>query len=346
MKKRLSNVMLGFLSLLLLLSGCTNEAAFVSDISTYAGSYVESSIEESTEISTESSFETSEDSFEVYDASEVESVTVETFDISDIPEYSGTAYVIINDNIPYFTDDEITTVSFEEYGDLDSLGRCTVAYACIGFDLMPTEERGDISSIYPTGWVQAQYSSVDGGYLYNRCHMIGYQLTGENANEKNLITGTRYMNVEGMLPFENMVADYIEETDYHVMYRVTPIFIDDNLLASGVLMEAYSVEDDGDGILFCVYCYNVQPGIEIDYATGESYEASSSSQEADSVESSDAETTTTNSTTYILNTNTMKFHYSSCSSVSKMSESNKQEYSGTRDELISQGYEACGNCTP
>ena len=165
---------------------------------------------------------------------------------------------------------EITKESFESYGELDELSRCTECIASIGKDLMPTEERGKIGSIKPTGWNYAKYDFVDGKYLYNRCHLIGFQLTGENANEKNLITGTRYLNVKGMLPFENMVADYVRETDNHVMYRVTPVFEEDNLLASGVLMEAYSVEDDGNGIEFCVYCYNVQPGVTIDYKTGSS----------------------------------------------------------------------------
>ncbi|MBQ8689535.1 MAG: DNA/RNA non-specific endonuclease [Clostridia bacterium] len=194
--------------------------------------------------------------------------------LDEIPEFNGyDAYVPINGNVPFFTEDEIVSTSFEEYSELDSLGRCGVTVACIGIDIMPTEERGDINSVYPSGWEQAKYDTdiVPGGYLYNRCHLIGWQLTGENANKKNLITGTKYINIEGMLPFENMVADYVKDYENHVMYRVTPIFDGSNLLASGVLMEAYSVEDDGAGIEFCVYCYNVQPGIFIDYATGESY---------------------------------------------------------------------------
>ncbi len=189
-----------------------------------------------------------------------------------LPEYTGSPYIIVNDNTPFFTETDKTTVSFERYGELDSLGRCTAAYANVGKDLMPTEKRGSIGSVKPTGWQTAKYDNVDGKYLYNRCHLIGYQLTAENANKKNLITGTRYLNVSGMLPFENMVADYIKETNNHVLYRVTPVFIGDNLVASGVLMEAESVEDNGDGILFNVYCYNVQPGIVIDYATGDSHQ--------------------------------------------------------------------------
>ena len=190
--------------------------------------------------------------------------------IEDIPEYNGKPYVYINNNIPYFTYEELTTTSYEKYSELDSLGRCGVAIANIGRDIMPKEERGTIGSIKPTGWHTVRYQGIDGNYLYNRCHLIGYQLSGENANKKNLITGTRYLNVEGMLPFENMVDEYIEETNNHVLYRVTPIFDGKNLLASGVLIEAKSVEDNGKGIQFNVYCYNVQPGIEIDYKTGES----------------------------------------------------------------------------
>ena len=190
--------------------------------------------------------------------------------LEDIPEYSGNSYVHVNNNIPFFTDEEPTTTSYEKYSELDTLGRCGAAIASIGKDIMPTEERGSIGSIKPTGWHTVRYEGIDGNYLYNRCHLIGYQLSGENANEKNLITGTRYLNVEGMLLFENMVAEYVEETDNHVLYRVTPIFEENNLLASGVLIEAKSVEDNGVGIQFNVYCYNVQPGIEIDYKTGES----------------------------------------------------------------------------
>lgn len=198
-----------------------------------------------------------------------------TLSLADIPEYSGEPYVTVNDNVPQFLETDLSTDSYEYYSDLDSLGRCGVVYACIGTDLMPTEERGSIGSVKPTGWHTVKYDVVDGNYLYNRCHLIGYQLSGENANTKNLITGTRYLNVDGMLPFENMVADYVLETENHVMYRVTPIFDGDNLLASGVQIEAESVEDNGECILFNVYCYNVQPGVEIDYATGDSQLAGS-----------------------------------------------------------------------
>lgn len=188
--------------------------------------------------------------------------------MEEIPAYDGTPFVIIDQNQPTFTEEELTTRSYETYSPLDYLGRCGTVEACIGRDLMPTEERGDIHSVYPTGWEQERYDFVDGQSLYNRCHLIGFQLTGENANERNLITGTRYMNVDGMLPFENLVADYVKETGNHVLYRVSPIFDADELVARGVQMEALSVEDGGDGVCFNVFCYNVQPGVEIDYATG------------------------------------------------------------------------------
>lgn len=276
-----------------------------------------------------------------------------------MPAYSGKAYTSVNGNVPYFSAAELTTLSFETYSDLDSLGRCGVTYACIGKDLMPTEERGSIGMVKPTGWHTVRYDDlVDGKYLYNRCHLIGYQLTGENANTKNLITGTRYLNIEGMLPFENMVADYIQETNNHVLYRVTPIFEGNNLLATGVLMEGYSVEDKGAGVSYCVFAYNVQPGIEIDYATGESKLADGAQQE----EQKTATVTPTPSpelekqepvtgsealqADYILNTNTKKFHHPTCSSVNDMKEKNKQKFFGTRDETIALGYSPCGRCKP
>lgn len=191
--------------------------------------------------------------------------------LSEISEYSGEAFAVVNDNMPVFSSEELTTEAYESYSSLDSLGRCGVAIASCGRELMPTSERGDISYVYPSGWEQEYYEFIDGSYLYNRCHLLGWQLTGEDANERNLITGTRYMNTEGMLPFENMIADYIKETDNHVAYRVTPIFDGYNLVASGVQLEGYSVEDNGEGICFNVYCYNVQPDISIDYSTGESF---------------------------------------------------------------------------
>ena len=288
-----------------------------------------------------------------------EITTASSFSLSDVPAYSGKAYTSVNGSVPYFSAAELTTQSFETYSDLDSLGRCGVTYACIGKDLMPSEERGSIGMVKPTGWHTVRYDDlVDGKYLYNRCHLIGYQLTGENANTKNLITGTRYLNIEGMLPFENMVADYIQETNNHVLYRVTPIFEGNNLLANGVLMEGYSVEDKGAGVSYCVFAYNVQPGIEIDYATGESKLADGAQQEEQktatvtptpSPEPEKQEPVTGSEASqadYILNTNTKKFHYPTCSSVNDMKEKNKQEFFGTRDEAISNGYSPCGRCKP
>lgn len=263
----------------------------------------------------------------------------DSMDLVAIAQYDGSPYVALNDNIPAFSEEDLSSYSFESYSDLDFLGRCGAAYACIGTDLMPTEERGSIGQVKPSGWHTVKYDFVDGKYLYNRCHLIGYQLTAENANTKNLITGTRYLNVEGMLPFENMVADYIKETGNHVLYRVTPVFAGDNLIASGVQMEAESVEDDGDGILFNVFCYNVQPGVIIDYATGDSWlDESNGTAETSEGQGIQAE--------YVLNTNSHKFHLPSCSSVGQMNEANKQYFTGSREELIAMGYDPCKNCNP
>lgn len=204
------------------------------------------------------------------DFEKVEKVSIESYKLDDIPKYDGDPYVLINDNEPTFTKEQLNTKSYEKYSDFDSLGRCGRAIANISIDMMPTEKRGSIGMVKPTGWHTIKYDNVDGKYLYNRCHLIGYQLTGENANEKNLITCTRYMNTVGMLKFENEVANYIRETKNHVLYRVTPIFEKNNLLASGVLMEALSIEDKGEGIKFNAFVYNVQDGIEIDYSDGSS----------------------------------------------------------------------------
>ena len=261
--------------------------------------------------------------------------------LEDIPAYTGPPYIALNGNQPEFEEGDLSSESFETYSPLDSLGRCGPAYACIGQDLMPTEDRESISGVHPTGWVQAEYDTVDGGSLYNRCHLIGFQLTGENANEENLITGTRYMNVEGMLPFENLVADYVKETGNHVLYRSTPVFEGDNLVASGVVMEALSVEDDGEGVCFHVYVYNVQPGIEIDYATGKSWESRQTPEAGESSEPASGE-----EREYVLNTSSHKFHLPDCPAVDTMSEKNKEEYFGTREVLIAQGYESCGSCNP
>lgn len=255
----------------------------------------------------------------------------------EVSGYSGLSYVEINGNIPLFTEQELVAEAFERYSPLDSLGRCGTAYANICKELMPTEERGAIGSVKPSGWHTVKYDVVDGKYLYHRCHLIGYQLAGENANVQNLITGTSYLNIDGMLPFENMVADYVKETGNHVLYRVTPIFEGENLLATGVFLEAESVEDAGEGILFCVFCYNVQPGIAIDYASGESSLAPTPSGEEGEKETA---------VTYVLNKNTKKFHLPSCSSVGKISARNKEEVTWSRKECIANGYEPCGNCRP
>lgn len=340
--------------------------------------------------------------------------------LDNLPAYSGKAYVEINGNVPSFKKAELTTKSFESYSKQDSLGRCGVAFANVCKDTMPTEERGSIGMVKPTGWHTVKYDNVDGKYLYNRCHLIGYQLTAENTNERNLITGTRYMNVEGMLPFENKVADYIDSTGNHVLYRATPIFKGSNLLASGVQLEAYSVEDKGKGVCFNVYCYNVQPDIVIDYSGGSSklsdnaivsiklnyskyslkvgqtktFVATTSPEKAaKSVKwySSNNKVATVNSKgkvtakkagtvtitakttnglkatckitvknnsvtvdnsdkstggSYILNTNTKKFHYPSCSSVKAMSAKNKWAVSYSRDKIIGMGYDPCKRCNP
>lgn len=312
------------------------------------------------------------------------------FSLADIAPYSGEPCAVVNGNVPYFSKEELTTQSFESYSGLDDLGRCGAAYACVGLDLMPTEERGSIGNVRPTGWHTVKYNDiVDENYLYNRCHLIGYLLSGENANERNLITGTRYLNVQGMLPYENRIADYVTESGNHVLYRVTPVFEGENLLASGVLMEALSVEDGGQAVSFCVYAYNVQPGIAIDYATGESAidpaqapasapsatqappestepsQAPVSESAADtspeqapagalpqesaqepSIEPGVSQEEQPQGTAYILNTNTHKFHYPTCRSVKQMKEENKQNYTGSRDDVISMGYDPCKNCNP
>jgi len=270
-----------------------------------------------------------------------------------LPAYAGEAWVAVNGNQPYFTEEERqNTEAFENYSELDELGRCGVAWANVCPELMPTEDREDIGSVEPTGWHSVQYDGVDGGYLYNRCHLIGFQLSGENANERNLITGTRYLNIQGMLPFENMVADYVRETEHHVLYRVTPVFAGDNLVASGVLMEGWSVEDGGEGVCFCVYAYNVQPGVEIDYATGESRLSGDGQTGAETGTETESGMETASSTEssgemeYVLNTSSHKFHLPDCSSVASMSDANRQDFVGSREEVVAQGYEPCGRCHP
>lgn len=255
--------------------------------------------------------------------------------VSEVEPYTVYPYTVINNNVPEFEKTDYTK-SFEKYGELDSLGRCTSCIANIGTDLMPTEERGAIGSVKPTGWQVAKYSNVDGRYLYNRCHLIGYQLSAENANPNNLITGTRYLNIEGMLPFENKVATYVKTTSNHVLYRVTPIFKDDELVARGVQMEAYSIEDDGEGVEFNIYCYNVQPDIEIDYKTGNSKYIGN---EAETIDNGEKQK-------YIVNISTKKFHKEDCPSAKKIKSENKKAYTGYKENLVKNGYSPCSQCNP
>ncbi len=252
------------------------------------------------------------------------------------------AYTVLNDNMPEFSEEDLSADVFENYSELDSLGRCGQAFALLGRELMPDEERGSIGQVKPSGWHTVRYDDlISDKYLYNRCHLIGFQLAGENANEKNLITGTRYMNVEGMLPFENEVADYIRETGNHVLYRVSPIYEGDDLVARGVKMEAFSVEDSGAGVCFNVFVYNIQPGVVIDYATGESRRAaepSAGDETSGTVQSEPRD--------YVINTNSGKFHLPECSSVDSIKEKNKEVFRGTREFLIEEGFEPCGSCRP
>lgn len=375
-QKRLITQLSLWLALLLAFTGCA-ESTVTSQDNTYAIEQlatIPSELLEASEtaVSEPESGQPQENASDTQESQQVTSATdvptgegTSAFSLREIPAYSGTPYTEVNGNQPYFTEEELTTQSFETYSELDSLGRCGMAYANVGQDLMPTEPRGEIGAVKPSGWHLVKYDNVDGKYLYNRCHLIAYMLAAENANPQNLITGTRYLNVQGMLPFETKVCDYVKNTGNHVLYRVTPIFDGDNLLADGVLMEAYSVEDAGEGICFCVFAYNVQPGIGIDYATGDNWAESSGtyqSTEASVAEETPApqpETDTavqitpelsapqeTQQTTYVLNTNTMKIHYPTCSSVDDMKEKNKQIYTGSRDEVINMGYVPCKRCNP
>lgn len=261
-------------------------------------------------------------------------------DIADIPEYSGSPYVEVSGNVPSFTDADLSSPA-ETYTPLDSLGRCGSAMAIVSRETMPTEERGSIGMVKPSGWHTVRYDDlISDRYLYNRCHLIGYQLTAENANERNLITGTRYLNVEGMLPFENEVARYVESTANRVLYRVTPVFVGDELVARGVQMEAQSVEDGGAGVSFNVFCHNVQPGIQIDYQTGQSRR----SQDAGSTGESSSIQPSADQVMYVLNVNSGKFHLPDCPSVSKMSDRNKREVTSTIDQMVAEGYSPCANC--
>lgn len=271
--------------------------------------------------------------------------------LDDVPPYSDSPYVKINGNVPFFDEDEITAVAFESYSPLDALGRCGTAVASIGVEIMPTEERGEISSVTPSGWKHNGKSNnkmYDGEYLYNRCHLIGHQLAGEDANERNLITGTRYLNIKGMLPFENQVADYVKETKNHVMLRVTPIYSGNDYVARGVLMEGYSVEDGGEGIQFCVYAYNVQPGVEINYFNGTNRKKSDTQTDLGQTEGEQAPANPTEPPTYVLNVNSKKYHEPACRLSSSMKEENREEYYGEPGDFLSQypGYSPCKSCNP
>ena len=375
-QKRLITQLSLWLALLLAFTGCA-ESTVTSQDNTYAieqPATIPSELLEASEtaVSEPESGQPQENASDTQESQQVTSATdvptgegTSAFSLREIPAYSGTPYTEVNGNQPYFTEEELTTQSFETYSELDSLGRCGMAYANVGQDLMPTEPRGEIGAVKPTGWHLVKYDNVDGKYLYNRCHLIAYMLAAENANPQNLITGTRYLNVQGMLPFETKVCDYVKNTGNHVLYRVTPIFDGDNLLADGVLMEAYSVEDAGEGISFCVFAYNVQPGIGIDYATGDNWAESSGTYQSTAApvtvetlapqpETDTAVQITPESPapqesqgiTYVLNTNTMKFHYPTCSSVDDMKEKNKQIYTGSREEVINMGYVPCKRCNP
>lgn len=375
-QKRLITQLSLWLALLLAFTGCA-ESTVTSQDNTYAIEQlatIPSELLEASEtaVSEPESGQPQENASDTQESQQVTSATdvptgegTSAFSLREIPAYSGTPYTEVNGNQPYFTEEELTTQSFETYSELDSLGRCGVAYANVGQDLMPTEPRGEIGAVKPTGWHLVKYDNVDGKYLYNRCHLIAYMLAAENANPLNLITGTRYLNVQGMLPFETKVCDYIKNTGNHVLYRVTPIFDGDNLLADGVLMEAYSVEDAGEGICFCVFAYNVQPGIGIDYATGDNWSEGSETYQstvapvAVETPAPQPETDTTvqitpessapqesQGITYVLNTNTKKFHYPTCSSVDDMKEKNKQIYTGSSEEVINMGYVPCKRCNP
>lgn len=337
------------LASVLIFGGCAdnNDSANTSTTSTQDSK--DSSAKSTQDSGQSSSTETTVRKSSVQKKNSVKSKT-SAVSTSNIPKYSGEPYIKVHKNVPYFKKSDLTTKVFEKYSTLDGLGRCRTAFANVCKATMPKEKRGRIGMVKPSGWHTVKYDNVDGKYLYNRCHLIGYQLTAENANERNLITGTRYMNVDGMLPFENMVADYVRETSNHVLYRVTPMFKGNNLVADGVLMEAESVEDKGDGISFCVFVYNVQPGIKINYQNGDSSarggESSSSGSSSKDKSSKSSGHTSSSKGTYVINENTKKFHKPSCYSVKQMKGKNKKTYTGKRSRLIQSGYEPCKNCNP
>ena len=293
-------------------------------------------------------------------ASEPAASADDVFSMQMVPGYDGVPSAQVHDNVPFFTEDDLAREAFEEFSPLDAKGRCGTAFALVGPETMPSLTRGSIGMIRPSGWQVTRYDWIEGGYLFNRCHLIGYQLTGQNDNELNLITGTRTMNTQGMEPYENRVANYVYRTNGHVLYRVTPYFNGSNLVADGVLMEAQSIEDKGKSVRFCVWCYNVEPGVIIDYATGESEADGTLSQpapttnvvvapsHADEIAPTEVVSGQTEIPTcdYVLNTNSLKFHRPDCTAVADMKEHNKKLFFGTRDEAIELGYVPCGICKP
>lgn len=356
---------------LLIITGCGDNVALLpaSDLSSPVASSVSSA---SSVLSTgagttlpdegkpkrEEISSSTETSGETGDSENNENTGNETFDLSQIPYYTGSPYTVVNDNVPSIPENEYTTKTFVELSELDNLGRCGTAYGCFGPETVTDKERGAIGHIKPSGWHTVKYNGiVDGNYLYNRCHLIMYKLSGILDDNRNLITGTRYLNIKGMLPFEEQLTDYVEETENHVMYRVTPTFAGDDLVAHGVHMEAASVEDTK--IRFNVFCYNIQPGVDINYATGESSlseqspvvtgpvdTGNESTVSSITVNESAAAQDTKDLKTYVVNKNTHKFHLPDCSSAAEMKPQNKKVVKNTKDDLINQGYDPCGICKP
>lgn len=354
MKNKLLTAVLLLCMTVSMLTGCKPDS---NTTSTTTASTTQ--VTETTTIMTESAApSTTESAGADPSSNEPKTDPISEFKLDSVPEYNGTAYVSVNGSTPFFTSEEIdkaknciaqNTLYFgtddEYYPELDTLGRCGTAMALLSKSTMPPEgeKRGEIGMIKPAGWHTSKYdkSVISDMYLYNRCHLIGWQLGNENANVKNLTTGTRYLNVEGMLPFENLVDDYIDTTGNHVLYRVTPVFVDTELVCRGILMEAQSIEDNG--CVYCIYCYDVQPGITIDYQTGDNHLSNESAQSASSETEPVAQN---NEKTYVLNTHTMKIHRPECDAVEKMSEDNKHTYTGNIDDLLADGYTRCKTCNP
>lgn len=336
------------LALSLMFTGCVSNPREHDDV--YTSEYPAPSSESAQSASSETPSESVSSDTDISTAQNITASSL-SFDYNSLPTWDGThASIEVNNNVPFFTKDEIVSKSYEKYSELDSLGRCGPAVACLGMDTLPTEKRGSIGMVKPSGWHTVKYpDQIKDRYLYNRCHLIAYELSAENANKLNLVTGTRYLNIDGMLPYENKTREYIDQTGNHVMYRSTPVFVGNELVCRGVLMEAYSVEDNGKGLQFCIFCYDVQPEISIDYATGDSHignPVSNSTPSADTHTSDITSVETPQGTTYIINTNSKVFHRPDCSAVSKMSQKNKKEYTGNYDDLITEGYKPCSICNP